>query len=89
MADKSRRFPKFNLQTKENKEYWVQGSPTFVLNWIKVENVWRSAKDYAELICNSFKEKPKECDFDFDDTTYDPNFWFTSNWQTVSWGCWG
>jgi hypothetical protein len=21
MADKSRRFPKFNLQTKENKEY--------------------------------------------------------------------
>jgi len=89
MADTTRRFPLFDLETENNQKYGVAGSPTFVLNWKKVENVWRSAKAYADLICNSFKEKPEECNFDFDTTTYDPNFWFTSNGQTVSWGCGG
>jgi len=89
MADKTRRFPLFDLETNKNEQYQVQGSPTFVLNWVKVENVWRNAKAYADLICNSFKEKPEECNFDFDTTTYDPNFWFTSQWKAVSWGCGG
>jgi outer membrane cobalamin receptor len=89
IANKTTRFPLFDLETAKNNQYGVQWSPTFVLNWIKVDKVWRDAKSYADLICNSFKEKPKECDFEFDSTTYDPNFWFTSNWQAVSGWCGG
>ncbi len=85
LADKTRRFPKFELETQENQKYWVQWSPTFVLNWYKIDRVGRSAKAYADLICSSFKNKPEECKQDFSDVTYDPNFGFTSNWQNV-WG---
>lgn len=80
-------YPIFTLHDKENKDYWVKGSPTFILNWVKVDKAWRSAKAYADLICNSFKEKPEECEQEFIDTVYDPNFWFTSNWSSVAWGC--
>lgn len=79
-------FPKFLLDDSENNKYGVQGSPTFVLNGIKIDRVWRSAKAYADLICNSFKKKPKECEQNFSTTTYDPQFWFTSNWKAVAWG---
>ena len=88
IADKTKQFPEFSLDMEEALNYWVQWSPTFVLNWIKVDKVWRDAKSYADLICNSFKEKPAVCNEDFSTTTYDPNFGFTSWWKSVEWGCW-
>lgn len=89
MADETRQYPLFTLDQADNEKYGVQGSPTFVLNGIKVENVWRSAKAYADIICSTFENKPAVCDEEFSDTVYDPNFWFTSNWATVSWACGG
>lgn len=89
LADTSNKFPSFNLDKEDAMKYWVQGSPSFVLNGILVENAWRNAKAYADLICDSFKEKPEVCNEEFNDTTYDPNFWFTSNGQAVEWGCGG
>lgn len=87
LADKSRQFPEFWIDMEDALNYWVEWSPTFVLNWIKVENVWRNAKAYADLICDSFIDKPEICNQDFSTTTYDPNFWFTSNWKTIEWAC--
>lgn len=89
LADTTKRFPDFGMDMEDSINYWVQWSPSFVLNWILVENVWRDAKSYADLICNSFKEKPEVCNEEFSNTSYDPNFWFTSNWQVVEWWCGG
>lgn len=89
IANSTSNYPAFNLHTDENTEYGVQGSPTFVLNGIKVDWAWRSAKAFADLICDSFIDKPEICDKDFNSTTYDPNFWFTSNGQNVAWACGG
>lgn len=86
--DKTKQYPDFDLDKTESLAYWVQWSPSFVLNWIIVDKVWRSAKAYADLICNSFSNKPEVCNEEFNNTTYDPNFWFTSNWQVVDWWCW-
>lgn len=89
LADSSKRFPDFNLDKEDATNYWVQGSPSFVLNGIKVEKVWRSEKAYADLICDSFETKPEICNEEFSNTTYDPNFGITSNGQVIEWGCGG
>ncbi len=81
--------PLFTLHDKENKEYGVSWSPTFVLNGIKVPS-GRSAKAYANLICDSFENKPTICEEEFSDVTYDPSFgWTTGNGQAVSGACGG
>ncbi len=80
-------YPEFNIDDQEAKEYGVQWSPSFVINWIKVDS-WRSAKAYADIICSTFKEKPEVCNEEFTSTSYDPSFWFTSWWQNVEAACW-
>ncbi len=85
-----RQYPLFDIDKDDAMKYWVQWSPSFVLNWIKVDRIWRSAKAYADIICDSFIEKPEVCNEEFSNITYDPNFWFTSQWQNVnSWWCGG
>ena len=84
-----KQYPLFDIDKNDAMKYWVQWSPSFVLNWIKVDRIWRSAKAYADIICNSFIKKPEICNEKFSNITYDPNFWFTSQWQNVSWWwCW-
>lgn len=73
--------PAFNINKEEAEKAWVQWSPTFVLNGIKVESIWRSAKAYADAICSTFKNKPKECEQEFQNINFDPMFGFTTwNW---------
>lgn len=81
--------PAFNIDKEEALKVWVQWSPTFVLNGIKVENIWRSAKAYADAICSTFKNKPKECEQKFQDVNFDPMFGFTTwNWSaSANSGC--
>jgi hypothetical protein len=43
-----------------NGQYGVQGSPTFVLNGVKV-SVGRNAEAVKQAICASFEEAPAEC----------------------------
>lgn len=80
MADKSKQYPDFGINKEMALKAWVQGSPTFVVNWIKIEDIWRDAKSYADAICSTFKTKPKECEQEFQNVTFDPMFWFTT-WQ--------
>lgn len=89
MAEKSesKPYPDFDINKDEATKAWVQWSPTFVLNGIKLEKVWRNAKAYAEAICSTFKNKPKECEQKFQDITFDPMFGFTSNGSNASSGC--
>lgn len=78
MADTSKQYPEFGINKEEADKAGVQGSPTFVLNGIKVEKVGRSAKSYAQAICSTFENKPKECEQEFQDITFDAMFGFTT-----------
>ena len=81
MADKSKQFPDFDLNKDDALKAWVQGSPTFVLNWIKLDEIGRDAKSFADAICSTFVKKPKECDQKFQSVNFDAGFGFTtSNW---------
>jgi hypothetical protein len=71
-------YPDFDVNKTEATLAEVQWSPTFVLNGIKLDKVWRSAKAYADVICSSFKNKPKECEATFQDVNFDPMFGFTT-----------
>lgn len=88
MADTSKQYPDFDIDKSEALKVWVQWSPTFVLNGFKLDKVGRNAKAYAEAICSTFKDKPKECEQVFQDVNFDPSFWFTTgngSKQASSW----
>ena len=56
----SGRYPMFNVFKSENDLYGVQGSPTLVINGVKVQ----SGRDSASLmgaICNAFNNAPEAC----------------------------
>ena len=87
MKDSTKQFPDFDINKDEAIKAWVQWSPTFVLNGIKLDSVWRNAKAYADAICSTFKNKPKECEQTFQNINFDPMFGFTSNGSNASSGC--
>lgn len=89
MENPTSRFPSYLVHTEDNKKYWVAWSPTFVLNWVKIEAMGRTATDYATAICDSFNQKPEECEQEFQDIAFDPMFGFTTwNWaNAVNSGC--
>lgn len=87
MKDTSKQFPDFDIDKEAAVAAWVQWSPTFVLNGIKLDKMWRNAKAYADAICSTFKEKPAECEQTFQDVNFDPMFGFTSNWANADSGC--
>lgn len=78
MKDTTKQYPDFTIDKEAAVKAWVQWSPSFVLNGKMVENIWRNAKAYAEAICSTFKDRPKECDETFQDVNFDPMFWFTT-----------
>ncbi len=82
-------FPKYEVNEKWNKKYWVQGSPTLVINWAVVNPSKRSPQAYLNLICKYFKNKPSECSTKLLNNSYVPMYWYkTSNWKTnYSWLC--
>jgi protein-disulfide isomerase len=44
-------YPKYRVNDELNTQYGVQGSPTLVVNGIKVNPVSRSPKAYLDAIC--------------------------------------
>ncbi len=84
----TKNFPKYDIYDKENKKYWVQGSPTLVINGIKVSPKWRSPKAYLEIICSAFKNPPKECKKELSNVPYDSWFGWTQSWKPApAWSC--
>ena len=76
MADQSKQFPDFDLNKVDALKAWVDGSPTFILNWKKIDGIWRYAKSYADEICSTFAKKPSECDQEFWIINFNPWFGF-------------
>lgn len=82
------RFPPF-LYNEEAEQLWVRWSPTFVINWVVIENVNRTARSYAEKICDAFVNPPDICKdlSNFGDKLYDPGYWWTSWWAQTQASC--
>ncbi len=52
------RFPIFDA---DNLRYGVTGSPTLVINGVRVDNVERSPEALKNIICSAFTNPPAEC----------------------------
>ena len=61
LADKSKQFPDFNIDKEEAVKAGVKGSPTLVIEWMKIDWVARNARAYSEVICWVFNKAPAIC----------------------------
>lgn len=82
-------YPQYNIHKDENKKYGVQGSPTLVINWIKVQPSSRSPQSYLDTICKAFKNKPAECNKKLSNNAYDPMWGWTQNGKAAPAGSCG
>ena len=89
LADKTQRFPEFPIDKETALKAWVQGSPTLVINWLKIDGVDRTEKGFAEIICKTFKTQPAICKdlSKFSTKSYKPGFGFDntqSSWASAA-----
>jgi hypothetical protein len=54
-------YPPFDVQKDLNTKYGVEGSPTFVLNGVKIDGTGRDPQSLLKAICGTFKTAPAEC----------------------------
>ena len=74
----SGRYPLFNVFKSENELYGVQGSPTLVVNGVKVQ----SGRDSASLmatICSAFNNAPEECNTNMSSVAPSAGFGYTNS----------
>ncbi len=69
----SGRFPPFPVEDNLNAKYGVQGSPTLIINGVKV-NVVRSPEALKEAICSAFENPPAECNQTLSSQQTSPGF---------------
>ncbi len=56
----SGKYPPFNIHKEENTKYGVQGSPSLVINGVKVSSA-RDPKSILSIVCSGFENQPEEC----------------------------
>ena len=83
------KYPLYQVYDDLNKKYGVQGSPTLVINGIKVQPASRSPQAYLDAICKAFKKQPAECKKQLSNQSYDPMFGWTQNGKAAPAGSCG
>lgn len=73
----SGKFPMFDTDKALNAKYGVQGSPTLVVNGVKVENQARDPASILSTICQGFKNKPEACNAKLPSVAYSTGLGFT------------
>ncbi len=66
--------PQFAIYDAENKAFGVAGSPTTVINGIKVDNMPRSPQGILDRVCAAFTTAPSECSIQLSTDTPAPGF---------------
>ena len=79
------KFPQFNTHDQENELYGVQGSPTLIINGVKVSSA-RSPAAYLDTVCGAFSEQPVECteSTGVSTETYQPGFGYEAGTATAA-----
>jgi len=85
----SGQFPKYIVYDELNKKYGVQGSPTLVINGVKVQPANRSPQAYLQIICSAFTNPPAECQKQISNQAYDPMWGWTQNGKAAPAGSCG
>jgi hypothetical protein len=67
-------FPQFNIYKEENELYGVQGSPTTVINGVKVDNMPRDSAGILNQVCLAFNNQPEECQTELSSTAPSAGF---------------
>jgi len=62
-----------SVDSSLSQQYGVQGSPTLVINGVKVPS-GRSPQAFLNAICSAFTTKPEECNVQLSSTTPAPGF---------------
>ncbi len=57
----SGRYPLYDVDKADNTKYDVGGSPTLIINGVEVQS-GRDSPSLLSAVCNSFNNKPKECE---------------------------
>ena len=71
----SGRFPKFEVNGSEAREYGVGGSPSLVINGVKI-NSGRAPSIYLKTICDTFNDVPEECSVELSSANPSAGFGF-------------
>ncbi len=81
----SGKYPLFDVDKELNEKYGVGGSPTLVINGVKVSS-GRSPAAMLDAVCQSFTEgsAPEVCDTELPSDSYSPGFgWTLSTGQST------
>jgi len=81
------RFPQFNVHKTENDLYGVQGSPTTVINGVKVDAMPRNSSGILSQICSSFTTQPSECQTKLESTQPSPGFGYGTSANSTNASC--
>lgn len=73
----TKNYPSFPIYDEENVKYGVRGSPTLVINGVKVENIARSPQAFKEAVCNAFTTQPSECSASLSADSMPPSFGYS------------
>jgi len=79
--------PQFAIYDTENQTYGVQGSPTTVINGIKINNMPRSSQGILDRICSTFTTPPTECNTVLSSDTPAPGFGYDGTGSTSNANC--
>lgn len=72
------RFPLFSVDKDLNTKYGVQGSPTLIVNGVKV-NSGRDPESFLKEICSAFSTQPDACSKQLSTTAYGPGFGYSTS----------
>ncbi len=70
-------YPLFETDKELNDKYAVQGSPTLVVNGVKVDGAGRDPASILDTVCQGFKDMPEECNVELPSVGYSAGFGFT------------
>ncbi len=79
-------FPSFKIDAEDNTKYWVQGSPTLVING-KIMSSWRDPASVLKTVCSAFTEAPEECNTELPSASPSAWFWFGAAWENYEASC--
>ncbi len=83
------RYPLFNIDAALNEKYGIQGSPTLIINGVKVSPSSRSPAAYLEVICQAFSDGniPDACNLKLSEEIYSPGFGYSISDSDTSAQC--
>lgn len=74
----------YDYDSELSQSYGVQGSPTLIINGVKISS-GRDSASYLKVVCDAFNEAPEECSAELSSASPSPGFGYdTTNSETTA-----